>query len=185
MTDFQPQPDSLPLTPVDRAARVKLVILDVDGVLSDGGLYYGPDGEIVKRFNALDGHGLKMLRASGVLTAIISARASTMVLRRAADLGIDHVQQDVHDKRQAFELLTQKLGVAAECCGFVGDDVIDLPVLTRVGFAVSVANGHAEVRARAHYITYANGGHGAVREVCDFILRAQNNYDAALAPYLT
>jgi 3-deoxy-D-manno-octulosonate 8-phosphate phosphatase (KDO 8-P phosphatase) len=167
-----------------RAARVRLMIFDVDGILTDGSLHYGAEGELIKTFNVLDGHGIKLLQQSGVACAIISARQSTIVARRAADLGILHVRQGVHDKRLAFEKLLQETGLVAEACGFVGDDVIDLPILLRVGFAASVPGAHAEVQARVHYLTQAAGGRGAVRELCDFILRAQGNYDAAMAPYL-
>jgi 3-deoxy-D-manno-octulosonate 8-phosphate phosphatase (KDO 8-P phosphatase) len=167
-----------------RAAKVRLMIFDVDGILTDGGLHYGPDGEVVKRFNVLDGHGIKLLQASGVATAIVSARKSDTVARRAADLGILHLRQGVHDKRAVFEQLLAQTGIEASACGFIGDDVIDLPVLLRAGFAASVPGGHPEVRARVHYVTQAAGGHGAVRELCDFLLRAQGNYEAALAPYL-
>ena len=168
----------------ERAGRVKLMIFDVDGVLTDGGLRYGPDGELFKTFNALDGHGIKLLQQFGVKAAIISARNSPVVAKRAADLGIAVLMQGVHDKRRAFEQVLSELNIAAADCGFMGDDVIDLPVMTRVAFAVSVPNGHPEVRARAHYVSEARGGQGAVREVCDFILHAQGNYEAALAPYL-
>lgn len=169
---------------VERAARVRLMIFDVDGILTDGSLHYGPQGELIKTFNVLDGHGIKLLQQSGVATAIISARKSDIVARRAGDLGIAHVQQGVHDKRTAFGQLLEYTGITPEACGFVGDDVIDLPILTRVGFAASVPNAHPEVRARVHYVTQAPGGRGAARELCDFILRAQGNYEAALAPYL-
>jgi 3-deoxy-D-manno-octulosonate 8-phosphate phosphatase (KDO 8-P phosphatase) len=168
-----------------RAALVKLMIFDVDGILTDGSLHFGADGEALKTFNVLDGQGIKMLQQSGVATAIISARTSPIVLRRASDLGITHVQQGAHDKREAFLQLLAATGLHADVCGFVGDDVIDLPILTRVMFAASVPNGHAEVRSRVHYVTHATGGRGAARELCDFILRAQGNYEAALAPYLT
>lgn len=168
-----------------RAAQVRLMIFDVDGILTDGSLHFGPDGEVIKSFNALDGHGIKMLQQSGVATAIISARQSAIVSRRASDLGIAHVQQGIHDKRRAFEQLLEQTGIPMQACGFIGDDVIDLPILTRVGFAASVPNGHPEVRQRVHYVTQASGGRGAAREICDFILRAQGNYEAALAPYLT
>jgi len=166
------------------AARIKLMIFDVDGILTDGSLHFGPEGEVLKTFNVLDGHGIKLLQQSGVATAIISARQSAIVSKRAADLGIQHVQQGIHDKRSAFEQLLAKTGIPAELCGFVGDDVIDLPILTRVGFAASVPNGHPEVRSRVHYVTQATGGRGAAREICDLILRAQGKYEAALAPYL-
>jgi len=167
-----------------RARRIRLMVFDVDGVLTDGSLHFGADGEMIKTFNVLDGHGIKLLQQSGVITAIISARQSPLVARRAADLGITHVQQGVHDKLSGFQSLLAECGVEAEASGFIGDDVIDLPVLTRVGFAASVPNGHPEVRSRVHYVTTASGGRGAVRELCDFILHAQGNYEAALAPYL-
>ena len=168
----------------ERARLVRLMVFDVDGVLTDGGLRYGSDGEILKTFNVLDGHGIKLLQQSGVKTAIISARQSPIVARRAADLGISIVLQGIHDKRSAFETLLADTGLSTQDCGFMGDDVIDLPVMTRVVFAASVPNAHAEVRSRAHYVAQAGGGLGAVREVCDFILRAQDNYEAAMAPYL-
>jgi 3-deoxy-D-manno-octulosonate 8-phosphate phosphatase (KDO 8-P phosphatase) len=169
---------------LERAAQVRLMIFDVDGVMTDGGLYYGAEGEIVKRFNALDGHGVKLLQQSGVATALITARQSDILVQRAAALGITHVHQGAHDKRAVFEQLASGLGIGPGQCGFIGDDVIDLPILIRVGLAASVANGHPEVRRRAHYVTRNNGGHGAVRELCDLILQAQGNYEAALAPYL-
>lgn len=170
---------------VARAARVRLMIFDVDGILTDGSLHFSADGEVMKTFNVLDGHGIKLLQQSGVATAIISARQSPIVLRRATDLGVHHVFQGAHDKRAIFNALLEKTGMRDDDCGFVGDDVIDLPILSRVGFAASVPNGHAEVRSRVHYVTEAGGGRGAARELCDFILRAQGNYEAALAPYLT
>jgi 3-deoxy-D-manno-octulosonate 8-phosphate phosphatase (KDO 8-P phosphatase) len=170
---------------VAKAARVRLMIFDVDGILTDGSLHFGAEGEVIKTFNVLDGHGIKLLQQSGVATAVISARQSAIVVKRAADLGITHVYQGVHDKRIAFEQLLAECHVAPEACGFMGDDIIDLPILSRVGFAASVPNGHPEVRARVHYVTRAMGGRGAARELCDFILHAQGNYEAALAPYLT
>jgi len=169
---------------ISRAAQVKLMIFDVDGILTDGSLHFGPDGEVIKTFNVLDGQGIKLLQQAGIATAIISARKSPIVAKRAADLEIVHLRQGIHDKKSAFLELLAELHVAAEACGFIGDDVIDLPVLSRVGFAASVPNAHAEVKARVHYITQASGGCGAVREVCDFILKAQGKYEQALAPFL-
>lgn len=173
------------LNSVERAARVKLMIFDVDGVLTDGSLHFGADGEYIKTFNVLDGHGIKLLQQSGVITAIISARKAPAVARRAADLGINYLHQGSHDKRVTFEQLLAETGLTADACGFIGDDVIDLPILSRVGFAASVPNGHPDVLARVHYVSKAAGGRGAVREICDFILRAQNKYEAILASYLT
>ena len=169
---------------VSRAARVRLMVFDVDGILTDGSLHYGAEGESIKTFNVQDGLGIKLLRQAGVKTAIITARNSPIVAKRAADLGIDHVQQSAHDKKSAFEQLLAHFGLNADEAGFVGDDWIDLPVLTRAGFAASVPNGRAEVRERAHFVTHAAGGCGAVREICEFILRAQGSFEAALAPYL-
>jgi 3-deoxy-D-manno-octulosonate 8-phosphate phosphatase (KDO 8-P phosphatase) len=163
-----------------RAARTKLMIFDVDGVLTDGGLYYGADGETIKRFNVMDGLGIKFLQQYGIVTAIISARQSPIVARRAADLGIAHVYQGSHNKDQALQNLLHITGQTLDSCGFLGDDVVDLPILTQVGFAASVANGHPEVTRRVHYVTRAAGGHGAAREICDLLLRAQGYYEAAM-----
>ena len=170
---------------LDRAGQIKLMIFDVDGVLTDGSLHFGPDGEAIKTFNVLDGHGIKLLMQAGVETAIISARQSPIVTRRAADLGIPYVQQGVENKLAAFERLLAQTGVSAGTCGYIGDDIIDLPILARAGFACSVPNGHAEVRSRVHYVTQANGGRGAAREVCDLILRARGDYDKVLAKFLS
>jgi 3-deoxy-D-manno-octulosonate 8-phosphate phosphatase (KDO 8-P phosphatase) len=167
-----------------KAAQVRLMIFDVDGILTDGSLHFAPQGEMIKTFNVLDGQGIKLLQQAGIATAIISARQSAIVSKRASDLGISHVMQGIHDKKSAFVQLTHDLGFAHEHCGFIGDDVIDLPILLRVGFAASVPNGHQEVRTRVDYVTQASGGRGAAREVCDFILKAQNKYEAALAPFL-
>jgi len=167
-----------------RAGRVQLMIFDIDGVFTDGSLHFTAEGEQIKTFNALDGHGIKLLQRHGIATAIISARQSAAVAKRAADLGIEQIAQGVDDKFTAFERLLAHNRLDATCCGFIGDDVIDLPILTRVGFAAAVPNGHPEVRRRVHYVTEAGGGRGAVREICDFILRAQGKYEAALAPYL-
>ena len=172
-----------PLEHMRRAARVKVMIFDVDGVLTDGSLTYGPDGEVTKTFNVLDGLGIQLLNKTGVATAIISARTSPIVVRRAADLGITHVFQGMHDKRIALAKLLEATGATLDQCGYIGDDVIDLPLLLKVGFAVAVPSGHPEVQHRAHYVTRAAGGRGAVREVCDMVMRAQGTYEQALAPY--
>ena len=170
---------------IGRAAKVKLMIFDVDGVLTDGSLHFGADGEMMKTFNVHDGLGIKLLQESGVQTAIISARQSPIVTRRASDLGIQHVLQGVHDKRVPFEQLLRDTGLDAAQCGFIGDDVIDLPILSRVGFSVSVPNGRAEVLRRVHHVTQAQGGRGAVREVCELLLRAQGNYERIMAQFLS
>jgi 3-deoxy-D-manno-octulosonate 8-phosphate phosphatase (KDO 8-P phosphatase) len=167
-----------------RASQVRLMIFDVDGVLTDGSLHYGPDGESVKVFNVLDGHGIKQIGQAGIATAIISARKSASVAKRASDLGITHLHQGVHDKLAVLLELTGSLSMPLSNVGFLGDDVIDLPILTRIGFAAGVPNGHPEVLRRVHYQTAASGGRGAAREVCDLLLRAQGRYDELLAKWL-
>lgn len=167
-----------------KAAQVKLMVFDVDGILTDGSLHFGSEGEYLKTFNVLDGQGIKLLQEAGVITAIISARQSAIVAKRAADLGITHLMQGIHDKKEAFLELIAVLSIAPEHCGFIGDDVIDLPVLSRVGFAASVPNGHAEVRSRVDYVTEATGGNGAAREICDFILQALGKYDQVISRFL-
>jgi 3-deoxy-D-manno-octulosonate 8-phosphate phosphatase (KDO 8-P phosphatase) len=156
-----------------RARRVRLAIFDVDGVMTDGTLYIGPQGEAFKAFNILDGHGIKMLQAAGVATAILSGRTSEAVTRRAAELGIAHVVQGSMDKAADFDKLCGAVGVQAAACSFMGDDVPDLAVMKRCGFAVAVPNGAAAVRKAAHHVTKAGGGKGAVREFCDLVLKAK------------
>ena len=158
---------------VERARAVRLAIFDVDGVLTDGTLYIGAQGEAFKAFNILDGHGVKMLQAAGIDTAILSGRDSEAVVRRAGELAIGHVVQGAGDKLAAFERLLAAAGFRAEACAFVGDDLPDLPVLQVCGFAVAVANAVDEVKAACHYVTRAAGGRGAVREFCELVLRAQ------------
>ncbi len=169
---------------LERARAVRLLLLDVDGVLTDGGLRYDDGGGEAKTFHVHDGHGLKMLQAQGVPVGIITSRQSPLLARRAAELSIAHLQQGASDKRTAYEALVSDLGLDALTVAYVGDDVIDLPVMSRVGLAVAVADAHPEVRARAHWITRNPGGHGAVREVCDLLLAATGRLDAALSPYL-
>lgn len=169
---------------LERAAAVRLMIFDVDGVMTDGGLVYAESGEELKVFNSLDGHGLKMLRQSGVNLAIITGRTSQIVSHRAANLGIEHVIQGAHDKRAAFEDLLHRTGYTPEDCGYMGDDVVDLPVMRRVGFAVAVPDAPPLVHQHAHYVTGAAGGRGAVREACEVIMQAQDTLGAQLARYL-
>jgi 3-deoxy-D-manno-octulosonate 8-phosphate phosphatase (KDO 8-P phosphatase) len=156
-----------------RARAVRLAIFDVDGVMTDGTLYIGSQGEAFKAFNILDGHGVKMLQAAGIATAILSGRASEAVARRAAELSIAHVIQGSTDKLAAFDALTAKLGVAPAECAFMGDDLPDLAVMRNCGFAVAVANAVDAVKSAAHYVTRASGGRGAVREFSELVLRAQ------------
>ncbi len=165
----------------ERAARVRLMIFDVDGVLTDGRLYFSAAGEFSKSFDTLDGQGIKLLAATGVQIALITGRASPMVTARAQELGIEWVYQGVHDKAVAFAELLSRARCTAEQCGYMGDDWPDLPVMMKVAFAAAPANAHAEVLTRAHWVAHARGGYGAVREVCDLILRAQHSYDTLLS----
>jgi 3-deoxy-D-manno-octulosonate 8-phosphate phosphatase (KDO 8-P phosphatase) len=165
--------------PLERARAVRLAIFDIDGVMTDGTVFIGPQGEAFKAFNILDGHGVKMLQSAGVATAIISGRASDAVAWRAKELAIPHVLQGVANKIVEFEKLRAQLGVDAAACAFVGDDLPDLPVMQRCGFAVAVANATESVKAAAHYVTRASGGRGAVREFCELVLRAQGQLGPA------
>jgi len=172
-------PDAL-----ERARRVKLMIFDVDGVLTDGSLWYGPGGEEIKAFHALDGHGVKMLGESGVRLALLTGRKSVAVAARARELGIEHVLQGVEDKRSRYETLLKDLRLQAGDTGYMGDDLVDLPVLTRCGFACTVPEAPEDVRTRAHYVAAAPAGRGAAREVCEYVMRAQGSFERALAGYL-
>ena len=169
---------------LERARAVRVMIFDVDGVLTDGRLYYNDAGEEMKAFSTVDGQGIRMLKESGVEIAILTARRSELVAHRARNLGIAHVIQGAHDKRVAFLDLAASLGVDARACGYMGDDVVDLPVLTRCGFAATTCEAPEIIRRRVHFIASQPAGAGAVREVCESLLRAQGTLDAALAPYL-
>ena len=168
-----------------RAQAIHLIAFDVDGVLTDGGLYLSDSGEEFKRFNSLDGHGLKMLKASGVELAIITGRISRCVELRAQNLGITHLHQGVSDKLGVMQALLAQLRLPASAAAFMGDDVVDLPVMRYTGLALSVPDAHQVVRDRAHYVTRRGGGYGAVREACELLMSAQGTLDTQLAPYLT
>jgi 3-deoxy-D-manno-octulosonate 8-phosphate phosphatase (KDO 8-P phosphatase) len=169
----------------DLALPIRLIALDVDGIMTDGGLFFSDSGEEFKRFNSLDGHGLKMLRASGIELAIITGRTSRCVELRAANLGITHLYQGVENKLGAMQQLLQQLNLSLPAAAFMGDDVVDLPVMRRVGLAFTVPEAPQVVRDHAHYVTTRNGGHGAVREACELLMSAQGTLDQQLAPYLT
>ncbi|HAO38868.1 MAG TPA: 3-deoxy-manno-octulosonate-8-phosphatase KdsC [Gammaproteobacteria bacterium] len=164
---------------------MQLIIFDVDGVLTDGGLYFSDGGEEFKRFNSLDGLGIKILKDNGVEPAVITARNSTTVEHRMKNLGITHFYQGQDDKVVAFNDLLNKLNLTADQVAYMGDDVIDLPVMTKVGLPIAVANAHELVKDNACIVTDKAGGHGAVREACDFILKAQDTFDEAMKVYLT
>lgn len=169
---------------LSRLKLIRLVAFDVDGVLTDGGLYYSDSGEEFKRFNSLDGQGMKMLKSSGVEVAIITGRSSRCVEIRAENLGIEHVYQGIENKLDAMVDLLDKLKLTRDTAAYVGDDVVDLTVMRHVGLAISVPESPQLVREHSSYVTQRSGGHGAVREVCDLIMSAQNTLNAQLAPYL-
>lgn len=168
----------------ERAALIRLAIFDVDGVLTDGRLFFMPDGTEFKSFNTLDGHGIKMLMASGVEVAIISGRTSSLVEKRAANLGIRHLIQGREDKLNALSELRQILPFELDQIAFLGDDLPDLPVMRCVGLGMAVASADSFVREQAHGVTAANGGAGAAREFCELIMRAQSTLDHARGAYL-
>jgi 3-deoxy-D-manno-octulosonate 8-phosphate phosphatase (KDO 8-P phosphatase) len=168
-----------------RARAVRLAIFDVDGVLTDGGLHYSDSGEETKVFDVRDGHGMKVLQSTGVELAIITGRRSALVARRAENLGIELLFQGIEHKLTAFQELAASLGLEARHCAYMGDDWVDLPVLTRCGLALSVPEAPAAVKSRVHYVTQAGGGRGAVREACELIMQAQGTFDSRLAPFLT
>lgn len=169
---------------LQRAARIKLAVFDVDGVLTDGRLWYAEDGHELKSFHVHDGLGLKRLRANGIEVAIISARISHLVAKRMSELGVVHVYQGQEDKRACFEQLLHALQLGAAECSFAGDDLADLCVMKTVGLAIAVANAHPSVCQLAHWQTRREGGSGAVREICDLLLDAQGKAEAELALHL-
>lgn len=169
---------------IDKARKIKLVIMDVDGVLTDAKLFFDHQGREYKAFHARDGHGIKLLRQSGVEVAVISGRQSEAVAIRMRNLGIEHVYQGRENKLAAFEELLQHLSLAAEETAHVGDDLPDLPLMKHVGLAIAVRDAHFAVKDHADWVTSLPGGEGAVREICDFILRAQGKLERLINAYL-
>lgn len=182
-----------------RAQNVKVAFFDVDGVLTDGGLYFGEypqgdaratqhdgfttGGETLKRFNTLDGHGLKLLQRAGITPAVITGRDSVVLRSRLHALGVTHAHFGTEDKRPAAEITLKALGLDWSQAAFMGDDWPDLPVMRRVAFSCAPVNAHAEVRAAAHHVTQARGGDGAARELCDLLMVASGRYAALLQEY--
>src|SRR5258705_11666355 len=158
-------------TATERASRVKLMMFDVDGVLTDGGLMFTAEGDTMKSFNSMDGHGAKLLREAGIDTAIITGRKSGIVAVRAKELKITHLYQGIENKPEAFAQLLRETGMTPEECGYMGDDWVDLGGMLKVGFAAAPANSHPEVIARAHWVSEERGGNGTVRAGCDTLLR--------------
>jgi len=167
-----------------RARQVRLLIIDVDGVLTDGGLFFDNRGEEYKRFNSLDGQGIRMALGGGIEIAVITGRQSNIVDHRMGDLGVSRVYQGSRDKLPVFEQLLRDTALAAEQAAYVGDDLPDLPIMRRVGFSIAVQNAHDFVKQHCDWVTSARGGEGAVREVTDFILQAQGLLDAQQRGYL-
>lgn len=169
---------------LQRGKNIKLAVFDVDGVLTDGKLYFLVDGSEFKTFNTLDGHGIKMLINSGVRTAIITGRTTPVVERRAKNLGIQHIYQGREDKLVVLDELLSELGLDYDQVAYLGDDLPDLPVIRRVGLGMAVANADGFVRQHAHGTTQARGGEGAAREFCELIMKAQGTLEAAQSAYL-
>ena len=167
-----------------KAAAIRLIVFDVDGVLTDGSLYIGDDGQEYKAFNSKDGHGMKMLQATGVQIAIITGRTSEVVRIRMQSLGVEHVYQGKRMKLPAYEELKQATGFGDDQIAYVGDDVVDLPVMTRVGLAIAVQDAHYLAKQHAHWVTPSSGGRGAGREACELIMDAQGTLQSSLQAYL-
>ncbi|AFL74179.1 3-deoxy-manno-octulosonate-8-phosphatase KdsC [Thiocystis violascens] len=167
----------------ERAARIRLVIFDVDGVLTDGSLFLGDDGQEYKAFHSRDGLGMTLLLDAGIRLAVITGRTSKVVRMRMESLGISDVYQGYRDKLPAYEELKQRLSLTDDLIAYVGDDVVDLPIMRRVGLAVAVGDAHPRVQQHAHWRTRAGGGQGAAREVCEFILDAQGALDRAMSRF--
>ena len=170
---------------LERAKKIRLVIFDVDGVLTDGGIYVGAEGELYKPFFCRDGLGITLARKHGLKTAIITGRESAQVRRRGEELHIDAVWQGCMDKRQAYMELKRKFSLVDEEIAYIGDDLIDLPILLQAGLAAAVADAAPEVRRHAHVISGFPGGRGAVREVLEFLLKAQGKWEAIVAEFLS
>jgi len=169
---------------LEKASRIRLLILDVDGVLTDGSLYLGNGGEEFKTFNIKDGLGIKLLMQSGVDVGVITGRSSALVAQRMESLGVKHLYQGRHEKLPAYQELLTKLALEPEQVGYVGDDLIDLPLMRRTGLAVAVQDAHSLVKQHAHWQTTLAGGRGAVREVCELLMKAQGTLDEAYRAYL-
>jgi 3-deoxy-D-manno-octulosonate 8-phosphate phosphatase (KDO 8-P phosphatase) len=167
-----------------KASQVRLIIFDVDGVLTDGGIYFSDEGLELKRFNSLDGHGIKMIQDFGIEPAVISARSTKSVEYRMANLGVKHFYQGQDNKLIAYNELVEKLCLESNQVAYMGDDVIDLPVMLKVGLPIAVANAHDLVKENSILVTKKSGGSGAVREVCDMLLKSQNNYEKAIERYM-
>lgn len=169
---------------LEKAAQIKLVIFDVDGVLTDGGLFFGDDGQEYKAFYSRDGLGMKLLQQTGVEIGVITARNSQVVEHRMRNLGIVHVYQGKLNKLEAFQHMLAKLNVSAKQTAYAGDDVVDLPVMKQAGLAIAVQDAHPFVKQHAHWITQHGGGRGAARDICELIMQAQGTLETQLNSFL-
>jgi len=167
----------------ERLRDIRLLLLDVDGVLSDGRIVYDARGTEIKTFDVKDGHGIKMLQKAGLTVGIITGRQSEVVTVRAQELGIDLLYQGVADKGIPYREVLAKLALRDDQVAYIGDDVVDLPILRRVGFAVATADAVDDIRPYVHYVTTRSGGRGAVREVCDLILKEGGHWDAVMGRF--
>ena len=168
---------------LEKAKRVKLLIIDIDGVMTDGHIIYSIYGDELKFFDVQDGFGITLLNRAGIKSVIITAKKSRIVKLRARDMKVAKAYQGHHDKLAPFKHAIRKFRVSPEEVCFVGDDLLDLPILKRVGFAVAVANAVDEVKKHSHHVTERAGGHGAVREICDLIIKSQGKWDLATSKY--
>lgn len=166
----------------ERAKEIRLLLLDVDGVLTDGRLYFGPGGEALKVFHVRDGHGIKMAQQGGIEVAFLSGRRSDAAFQRARELGITRFYEGLRDKVAVLEELQAALNLPSQAVAAVGDELVDLPLMAQVGLAVAVADAALEVKAAAHWVTRLPGGQGAVREVCDLLLKAQGRWQELTRP---
>lgn len=169
---------------IEKASLIRLLILDVDGVLTSGTIYYGNQHQEIRGFNVLDGLGIKLLQKSGILVGVISAKQSEAVARRLADLEVAHVYLGQANKLPAYEAIKQELSLTDEQIAYMGDDLPDLPLLKRAGLAITVPNSTPIMQQHVDITTVKPGGEGAVREICDFIMKAQNKYDSMVESYL-
>ena len=169
---------------IEIARQVKLLVLDVDGVLTDGGIYFDDSGKELKKFNSLDGYGIKMLLSSGIEVAVISSRSTSSVAYRMEGLGVKHCYQNQSDKNIKMQQILETLSLNVDQVAFVGDDVMDLTVMKKIALPIAVANAHPFVKEHALLITESGGGHGAVREVCDCLLKAHSKYDDLMKSHL-
>ena len=184
MLDENLLPFAVPDSVMQRAAKIKLVLFDVDGVLTDGSLFFGDDGQEYKAFNSRDGLGMRMLQDTGVEIGIITGRSSRVVEHRARNLGITHVFQGCLEKLTTYNELTNKLGLAPDVVAFCGDDVVDLPIMLKVGLAVAPNDAHYLAKRHAHWVTPSDGGRGAGRDVCELLMVAHGTYERQFGKFL-